>query len=311
MASNMYSKPPKYEDIMKNEGPLYKVAVSITQLVGDLKTHVKSLESLEKAVDEEKQTSSSPSAAFKLNDLHSLVHGVLLKVRSYKRGCDDVAKFGDCHEGEEMQTEEEMLSFIQELNSFPSILNKRLEALITETDKAMSAVRELKASTRASRAPNTATDDAARKQSTHTTPPNTYTSGKAQVPPSTVSCDTPPNQTPPIGSRATRDEAGIPRRAINWVSSLLSRASERFSAHEQSQNTCTLVSEKCEREFSKLSVEAKRLKTVVATYSENIETSLETWPEVSDAGRHSKRLCEGIGKIKTSCSQLRIQLADN
>ena len=300
---------------MKNEGPLYKVAVSITQLVGDLKTHVKSLESLKKTVDEEKQTSSSPSAAFKLNDLHSLVHGVLLKVRSYKRGCDDVAKFGDYHEEEEMQTEEEMLSFIQEMNSFPSILNKRLEALITETDKAMSAVRELKASSRASsrasRPPNTATHDASQKQSTHSTPPNTYTSGKAQVPANTVSRDTPPNQTPPIGSRATRDEAGIPRRAINWVSSLLSRASERFSAHEQSQNTCTLVLEKCERELSKLSVEAKRLKTVVATYSENIETSLETWPEVSDAGRHSKKLCEGIGKIKTSCSQLHIQLADN
>lgn len=290
---------------MKNEGPLYKVAISITQLVGDLKTHVKSLESLKKTVDEEKQTSSSPSAAFKLNDLHSLVHGVLLKVRSYKRGCDDVAKFGDYHE------EEEMLSFIQEMNSFPSILNKRLEALITETDKAMSAVRELKASSRASRPPNTATHDAAQKQSTHSTPPNTYTSGKAQVPANTVSRDTPPNQTAPIGSRATRDEAGIPRRAINWVSSLLSRASERFSAHEQSQNTCTLVLEKCERELSKLSVEAKRLKTVVATYSENIETSLETWPEVSDAGRHSKKLCEGIGKIKTSCSQLHIQLADN
>ena len=130
---------PKYEDVVER---LYKVAGNITQLFGNLSTHMQNLENLENNIDEESQACVRPSVASKFNDFRSLVHDVLRKVRSYKSCCQDLAEFGKHYEEENVHALNEILVFVQELNSYSSQLNTRMDAIIAEIGRAIDTARE-------------------------------------------------------------------------------------------------------------------------------------------------------------------------
>ena len=109
-----------------------QVADSIMRLYEDLNVYVRNLEDLEKNIDQILTMTDRPSVAFQLNDLLSLVRGVLIKVHSYKHCCQDLAEFGDDYD-KELKTFDGMLSFLKVLSNFSSQLHKRMDAIITET----------------------------------------------------------------------------------------------------------------------------------------------------------------------------------
>ena len=101
IASNSDRDPPL--------SPLQEVATAITEFVGDLDTHARNLEEVKKDIGKEIRALDRPSIAFKLIDLQTLVHRVLIKVRSYTRTCEDVKELVSINFEEELESLEEML----------------------------------------------------------------------------------------------------------------------------------------------------------------------------------------------------------
>lgn len=120
--ANKYTDSPSFD----------QVADSIMKLYGDLSMHMRNLESVEKSIDQKLRITDRPSVAFELNDLRSLLNGVLIRVNSYKRCCQDLAEFGDDYDKERLKTVDGMLPFLKILSNFSFQLNKRVDDIIAE-----------------------------------------------------------------------------------------------------------------------------------------------------------------------------------
>ena len=125
--------------------PLCQLNTNIRDLSGNVDVYIQEIEDLKRTIDyQSRQTYADyPSFAFKINDLLSLVNAVSLKLSSYKRCCLDIAKFGADYEDKELQSLNGMLSFVQEMSSFSSLFEKRVDAIISGTDKAINSVTDL------------------------------------------------------------------------------------------------------------------------------------------------------------------------
>ena len=278
---NMAQNAPKFGDI----APLGNVALSITKLIGALNAHDHNLEGIEKTIDEESRASDRPSIAFKLNDLRSRVHSVLIKLRSYKSCCKDIAEFGVGYDEQELGTPDGMLSFISEMSSFPSQLNKRVEAIISQTEKAVVAVMEQMASTASSgaqRPPDEVTSNAAGRPNVNTHQTPIMVGAQTQIP------------TGNEHVRAHSSRFSIRNMLSNTFGSQDARERERELARQAALDKCKKLLEELRAEVQHLKREA------VEIYSTNIMCSLEIYDDASEAGEIS----DGIRKIRSSCAEL-------
>ena len=305
MATN--SEPPKYEDIVQ---PLEQVADIIPVLNGNLATYAKRLEDLAKVINEESSACDRPTIGFKINDLLSLVNAVSLKLRSYKRCCLDVAIFGAHYEDKELQSLNGMLSFIQEMSSFSSLLDKRVDAIISETEKAMEAVLELlninfKSSNKTTQFP---------QQVPSSEPNDPTTQPKDQQPEGLSSPTTTPAKEPGKQSQEQPPNvSGDGIAQISWIGFATGMirgctgAARNFFTQLNSKDdsqTATMLKE-CEKELNELAAEAQRLKSeVIAAYSKNVIQGLKKWTDAQEIGE----LCETITKIKVQCNKLQVAM---
>ena len=303
MATN--SEPPKYEDIVQ---PLEQVADIIPVLNGNLATYAKRLEDLAKVINEESSACDRPTIGFKINDLLSLVNAVSLKLRSYKRCCLDVAIFGAHYEDKELQSLNGMLSFIQEMSSFSSLLDKRVDAIISETEKAMEAVLELlninfKSSNKTTQFP---------QQVPSSEPNDPTTQPKDQQPEGLSSLTTTPakepgkqsqEQPPNVSGDGTAQKSwiGLISDGCTGAARNIKTFFTQLNSKDDSQ-TATMLKE-CEKELNELAAEAQRLKSeVIAAYSKNVIQGLKKWTDAQEIGE----LCETITKIKVQCKKLQV-----
>lgn len=273
-----------------------ELAASITQLFGDLNTHIQNLEGLEKDIDKESRASGRPSVAFKLNDLRSLLHDVLIKVCSYKRCCQDIADFGNSYDTD-LKTQEELLSFLKEMSSFSFLLKKRLDAIITDTEKAENALMEHKSS-KTSNSLSEAASKETQQPSNNTTSQMQPTPPEAEDISASKETQQPSNKTTSQMQPTTPEAEDASAKAhINWRKNpcqwFYNKMWSTGHAHSHSQNA-TL--DECLERLEKLRVEVKQLNEgAVAIYSKHIMKCLE----IDDV----KILSDGIKQITDKCKE--------
>ena len=276
-ASNADRHPPFYRD-----SPLEEVATAITELVGDLDTHALNLEEVKKVISKEVRALDSPSIAFKLNDLQTLFHSVLIKVRSYTSTCKDVKEFVSNFE-EEPQSLEEMLDFLSEMKSFSSPMKEELSVITKAIEAATTAVKEQKDAIVGNKAAAQGSGDAV-------PPPPSETSSMHQIhtTPNSVIAAT---QVPHV-QQPSRQKKCDPMRLFSMI----------FPGHSPEQERKHAVKamlDACAKQLKELAVEIERIeREVVEKYSTNINISREKCNGASD----HKEISAGIRKIRQVCA---------
>ena len=256
--------------------PLDEVTSIIPLLVGHLETHAQNLESVNKKIDEEVNAINRPSIAFKLTDLKTLVHSVIIKVRSYTSTCKDVREFVSNFEEKELQSLEEMLYFLEEMKSFSSPMMEELSAITTALEAATTAVKEQKDAIAAKEAAAQGSADDMTSQTS--LQQHQITSGH--------NTHIPPPKEPQNGHR---------QRDQSWFSLLFGG---RTQSPEQEQcHVRKAILDECAKQLRELDVEVKQVKEVAEKYSRNISDSLKKYETTSDI----KELSAGIMKIRKVC----------
>ena len=292
------SDTTKYEGLADIHSPLDEVATAITQLLGDLDTHMQNLEVMKKGIGEEVRALDRPSVAFKLTDLQTLIHSVLIKIRSYTRTCKDITDFVSNFEEEELQSPEEMLYFINEIKSFSSPMEEELGAIFKAIEAAMMAVREQKDAI--------AANEAAAQRSAYdseTMSPSTETSLNEAAHQSSPTQATPhvgaddPNAPIRTQTPHTRQQTGQSRLKCNFKSIFSLIVGNRAPVHER-QHVQRAILDKCAKTLEELTDEVEHIKKeVVEKYTRNVIASLEKYEDASD----EKGLTWGISKIRRVC----------
>ena len=280
-ASNADPDPPLHYD-----SPLEEVASAITEFVGDLDTHALNLEGVKRAISEEVHVLDSPSIAFKLNDLHTLVHRVLIKVRSYTSTCKDVKEFVNNFE-EEPQSLEEMLYFLSEMKSFSSPMKEELSAITKAIEAAKTEVKEQKNAIVGSKA-------AARGSANAMPPPH-------------------PSETPSMHQAVpthTRPNSVIDAMQVPHVEQLNLQLVCKFfvlifnlftSNHSPEQQRKQAMLDACDKQLNKLAGKVECIRGEVEKYS----IGLEKYNGASD----HKEISAGIKKIRKVCASKTLFLA--
>ena len=291
-ASNSDRDPPLYRD-----SPLEEVSFAITELVGDLDTHALNLEEVKKDIGKEIRALDRPSIAFKLTDLQTLVHRVLIKVRSYTRTCRDVTDFVcNFEEEEELQTIEEMLYFLNEMKSFSSPMKEELSAITKAIEAATTAVKELKDA-----------NEAAAQGSGDPLPPSAPSAATSthQIQPTHAPLDTAvtDNSSQPRASPTYQQTRQASRTDQQTQQSTFQRLRSMFFGHNSSeqerQRAQKAILDQCAKHLKELAVEVERInKEAVDKYSRNIIASLEQYESAND----TEELSAWIGEIRKVCA---------
>ena len=220
---------------------------------------------MKKDIGKEIRALDRPSIAFKLTDLQTLVHRVLIKVRSYTRTCKDVKELVSINfEDEEPESLEEMLYFLNELKSFSSSMKEELSAISKAVEAATTAVKEQKDANEdnSSRQPQASPTYQQTRQSPHASPTYQHTQQST-------------------------------------ILLLCSMIFGHNSPEQERQHAQKAILDQCAKRLKELAVEVERIKTeVVEKYSRNITASLEKYESASD----TEELSAGIGEIRKVCA---------
>ena len=257
--------------------PLDEVTSIIRQLVGNLETHAPNLESVNKKIDEEVNAINRPSIAFKLTDLQTLVHSVIIKVRSYTSTCKDVREFVSNFEEKELQSLEEMLYFLEEMKSFSSPMMEELSAITTALEAATTAIKEQKDAIAAKEAADQGQGDEVPSQ----TPLQQHQITSAHNTQTLL-----PNM----------PQNGHEQRNQSWLFYILCGGRTQSPEQERCHVRKAILDE-CAKQLRKLDDEVKQIKKNAEKYSRNISSSLKKYETASDI----KELSAGIMKIKKEC----------
>ena len=273
----------KYDD---DDLPLNEVASVITQLAGDLETHVHNLESVVEDIGEEVRALDRPSIAFKLTDLQTLVHGVLIKVRSYICRCKDITEFVANFKEEELQSHEDMLYFINEMNTFSLPMKEELNDIIKAKGAAVIAIREQRGTIAENKTASQAGGDSG--SDSETSPNET----RHQIP----ATEATNMHYSDVQSSTELPQTHQPTR---WQR--FKRLFTNQSHEEERQHIQKAILDKCSRALEKLIAEIECIRgEVVEKYTRNIITSLNKYEDASD----EKGLAVGILKIRQVCMRL-------
>ncbi|CAI8007988.1 hypothetical protein GBAR_LOCUS5526 [Geodia barretti] len=284
IASNSDRDPP-----LDCDSPLQEVATAITEFVGDLDTHALNLEEVKKDIGKEIRALDRPSIAFKLIDLQTLVHRVLIKVRSYTRTCEDVKELVSINFEEELESLEEMLDFLSETKSFSYSMKEELSAITKAIEVATTAVKEQKDA-----------NEAAAKVSGDPVPPAPSEATSTQLPHTSLDAD---NSSQPQASPTYQQTCQASCTYQQTQQSTFQRLSSMIFGHnspeQERQRAQKAILDQCAKRLKELAVEVERIETeVVEKYSRNIIASLEKYESVTD----TEELSVGIGEIRKVCA---------
>ena len=276
----------KYDD---HDLPLNEVASVITVLAGDLETHMHDLESVVEDIGEEVRALDRPSIAFKLTDLQTLIHSMIIKLRSYIYRCKDIAEFVANFKEDELQCHDEMLYFINEMNTFSSPMKEELDGIIKANGAAVIAIKEQRDTIAKNEAASQAVADsgydleASSNESTHQIPAIEATSSVDMY-----SFD-------PQSSTEMLQTHQLSRAFCNFCQRLKQLI---ITQEEERQHIQKAILDKCSRTLEKLIDEIECIRgKVVEKYTRNITTSLNKYKDASD----EKGLAAGILKIRQVC----------
>lgn len=274
----------KYDD---HDLPLNEVASVITQLAGDLETHVHNLESVVEDIGEEVRALDRPSIAFKLTDLQTLVHSVLIKVRSYICTCKDITEFVANFKEEELQSHEDMLYFINEMNTFSSPMKEELDDIIKAKEAAIIAVTEQRGTVAENETASQVGGDSG--SDSETSPDET----RHQIPATEATSFI-------MHSSDIQSSTELPQthQPTRWQR--FKRLFTNQSHEEERQHIQKAILDKCSRALEELIAEIEHIRgKVVEKYTRNIIISLDKYEDASD----DKGLM-GIEKIRQMCMRL-------